>query len=52
MADGQKPMLGTAPLGPRLTVLWVIADSAARIADPSEVPPPALSLPIAAKAAA
>ena len=52
VADGQKPMLGALPLGPRLTALWVIADSAARIADPRDVPPPALSRPIAVRAVA
>ena len=37
-------MLGAAPPGPMPTVLWVMADSPARMAAPSEVPPAALSL--------
>src|SRR6201996_5595242 len=52
VADGQKPMLGALPLGPRATVLCVIADSEARMAAPSEVPPPALSRPTADRAVA
>ena len=34
-------MSGALPSRPRLTVLCVIADSAARMASPSDVPPPA-----------
>src|SRR3984957_15585147 len=45
-------MSGALPFWPSVTVRCVIADSAARIADPSEVPPPVFSRPTAARAVA
>jgi len=43
-------MFGTLLSRPRTTVLWVIADSEARMASLSEVPPPAVSRRTAASA--
>ena len=43
VAEGQYPMPGAFPSGVMVTVLRVIADSAATMADPSDVPPPVLS---------
>ena len=52
MAEGQKPMFGALPSRPMVTVLCVIADSEARMASPSDVPPPAFSRRTAAEAVA
>ena len=52
VAEGQKPMFGALPSRPMVTVLCVIADSEARIASPSDVPPPAFSRRTAAAAVA
>ena len=45
-------MSGALPSRPMATVLWVIADSEARMASPSDVPPPAVSRRTAAEAVA
>ena len=45
-------MFGALPSRPMATVLRVIADSEARMASPSDVPPPALSRRTAAAAVA
>ena len=50
VAEGQKPMSGALPPRPKATVLCVIADSEARMASPSDVPPPAFSRRTAAEA--
>jgi hypothetical protein len=52
VAEGQKPMFGALPLRPMATVLCVIADSEARMASPSDVPPAAFSRRTAAEAVA
>ena len=52
VAEGQKPMSGSLPPRPMATVLCVIADSEARMASPSDVPPAAFSRRTAAEAVA